>query len=161
VPCIFCLAVFALMAGAITSAVLDEMERRLETVSEGPVQRTVDSGSVTTYETQVVAPRVPGQPAVAAGRPVPVRVTVYKKHKRVRIQVMTHDLSRAEAEALEDLLAAALELTIVDRSDAHDEEQVREAFGEEAVEADRAEAEQAEQAEAVEGQAGERGQQPR
>jgi hypothetical protein len=53
---------------------------------------------------------------------------VYKKHKRVRVQVMTHDLTRAEAEAVEDLIAATLELRIVDRSDAHDEQKVREAF---------------------------------
>jgi len=50
---------------------------------------------------------------------------------------MTHDISRAEAEALENELAEALELDIVDRSDAHDEAAVRKAFGDEAVEADR------------------------
>jgi hypothetical protein len=44
---------------------------------------------------------------------------------------MTHDLTRAEAEAVENLIAQALELRIVTRSDAHDERKVREAFGEE------------------------------
>lgn len=131
-PCIFCLAVFAMLAGAITTAVLDELERKLQAVSDGPVTRTVDSDSVATYETTVIAPSVPGEKQ-AAGKPVPVRVSVYKKHKRVRIQVMTHDLTRAEAEAVENLIAEALGLDIVDRSDAHDEEQVRAAFGEEAV----------------------------
>jgi hypothetical protein len=61
----------------------------------------------------------------------------------VRIQVLTHDLTRAEAEAVEDMLARVLELEIVDRSDAHDEQKVREAFGDEA-EAAAAETEDAE-----------------
>jgi hypothetical protein len=138
-PCIFCLAVFGLVAGAVTAAVLDRMEEQLETVAAGPVERTVDTESTAVYQTAVSAPEVPGTRKVAAGKPVPVRVTVYKKHRRVRVQVMTHDISRAEAEALEDTLADALDLDIVDRSDAHDEEAVRRAFGEEAVEADPAE----------------------
>lgn len=143
-PCIFCLAVFAMLAGAITTAVLDELERKLSGVASSPVTRTVDSDSVTTYETTVVAPRVPGEKQ-AAGKPVPVRVSVYKKYKRVRIQVMTHDITRAEAEAIENLIAAALGLDIVDRSDAHDEEQVRAAFGDEAAVAEEITAEEREQ----------------
>jgi hypothetical protein len=138
-PCIFCIAVFGLVAGAITAAVLDRMEEQLSSVAEGSVARPVDTESAVVYEANVVAPEVPGAQKVAAGSPVPVRVTVYKKHRRVRIQVMTHDISRAEAEALEDKIAKALELEILDRSDAHDEEAVRKAFGNEAVEADRAE----------------------
>lgn len=138
-PCIFCIAVFGLVAGAITAAVLDRMEEQLSSVAEGPVGRPVDTESAVVYEANVVAPEVPDAQKVAAGSAVPVRVTVYKKHRRVRIQVMTHDISRAEAEALEDKIAKALELDIVDRSDAHDEEAVRKAFGDEAVEADRAE----------------------
>ena len=124
-PCIFCLAVFAMFAGAITTAVLDAMESKLASVSREPVRRAVDSGSVTRFDTVVASP---------TGRPVPVAVTVYKQHKRVRIQVLTHDLTRAEAEAVEDMLARVLELRIVDRSDAHDEQKVRDAFGEEATE---------------------------
>lgn len=120
-PCIFCLAVFAMLAGAVTSLVLDQMEARLGTVATGPIRRTVDSASVATMETTVT---VPG----TRDKRVPVAVTVYKKHKRVRIQVLTHDVSRAEAEAVEDAVAAALDLRIVDRSDAHDEEKVRAAF---------------------------------
>lgn len=126
-PCIFCLAVFAMLAGAVTTVVLDQMEARLAAVAATPVTRAVDSASVAKVETSVV---VPG----TRDRRVPVSVTVYKKYKRVRIQVMTHELSRAEAEAVEDLVARALDLRIVDRSDAHDEQKVREAFGVEAEE---------------------------
>lgn len=122
-PCIFCLAVFALFAGAITTAVIDQMEARIASVATEPVQRGVDSESATSFETAVA---VPGSPH----RVVPVTVTVYKQHRRVRIQVRTHDVSRAEAEAVENLLAQVLELTIVDRSDAHDEAKVRQAFEE-------------------------------
>ncbi|MHA3701546.1 hypothetical protein ACXR2U_05135 [Jatrophihabitans sp. YIM 134969] len=134
-PCIFCLAVFAMLAGAVTTLVLDQMEERLSRVTVGPPERVVDSASVARFDAQVACPPVAGggQP----GRPIAVSVTVYKKYKRVRIQVMTHDLTRAEAEAVEDLVAKALDLDIVDRSDAHDEELVREAFGDDAVEADR------------------------
>ena len=130
-PCIFCLAVFAIFAGALTTAVLDQMEAKLATVASEPVVRSVDSASVVTFETAVAIPAALGRRA----RTIPVTVTIYKKHKRVRIQVMTHDLSRAEAEEVEDRIAAALELKIVDRSDAHDEAKVREAFGEEGTEA--------------------------
>jgi hypothetical protein len=138
-PCIFCLAVFGLVAGAITAAVLERMQQQLEEVAATPVRRAVDTDSTAVYETTVSTPEVPGAQKVAAGKQVPVRVTVYKKHRRVRVQVMTHEISRAEAEAVEDKLADALDLDIVDRSDAHDEQAVRRAFGEDAVEADRAE----------------------
>jgi hypothetical protein len=121
-PCIFCLAVFALFAGAITEVVLDQMEARLASVASEPVSRTADSASVLVLQTGV---RLPG-----SARSIPVSVTIYKKHRRIRIQVLTHDITRAEAEAIEDLIARTLELRIVDRSDAHDEQKVREAFGE-------------------------------
>ena len=94
-PCIFCLAVFAMLAGTVTTLVLDQMEARLSSVAASPVRRTVDSASAAGFETTVRL----------GGREVPVAVTVYKKYKRVRIQVMTHDLGRAEAEAVEDLIS--------------------------------------------------------
>jgi hypothetical protein len=120
-PCIFCLAVFAMFAGAVTTTVLDQMEARLASVATQPVIRTSDSESAIVFATAV---RLPGQQ-----QDVPVHITVYKKHKRIRIQVMTHALTRAEAEAIEDLIAQVLDLRIVSRSDAHDERKVREAFG--------------------------------
>jgi hypothetical protein len=125
-PCIFCLAVFLVVAGALTTVMLDQMESQLASVAGAPVSRPVNSDSVAVFETEVEIPRTFGH------RSIPVRVTVYKKYKRVRIQVLTHDLTRAEAEAVEDLIAQALQLRIVDRSDAHDEAKVREAFGDEA-----------------------------
>lgn len=132
-PCIFCLAVFAMFAGAITTVVLDQLEARLSTIATAPVVRATDSASVARYDLSVA---VPG----ASGRVVPVSVTLYKKHRRIRIQVMTHELTRAEAEAIENLIAATLELRIVDRSDVHDEQKVREAFEHAETEEDEREA---------------------
>lgn len=134
VPCIFCVAVFAMLAGAVTTVVLDQLESRLSTIATGPLTRPVNSASVARFDTMVAVPGT-GSP----GRSVPVAVTVYKRHKRVRIQVMTHDVTRAEAELVEDLLAETLGLRIVDRSDAHDERKVREAFADHADHAETAE----------------------
>jgi hypothetical protein len=119
-PCIFCIAVFAMLAGAVTTAVLDQLEERLAAVAGGPVARTVDTGSVVKFEFSVPAPVVPGVsvPADVAAA-VPVAVTVYKQHARIRIQILTHALPRAVAEAVEDRLAAAAGLRIVARADAH------------------------------------------
>jgi hypothetical protein len=106
--CIFCIAVLAIVAGALTTAHLDEMEANLaEKAKDNNVKRTVDSDSVTKFDLVV---RVGGKDA-------PVAVTIYKAHKRVRIQILTHELSREEVEQLEDELAEALGAEIVDRSD--------------------------------------------
>jgi septal ring factor EnvC (AmiA/AmiB activator) len=126
VPCIVCVAVFAVRAGPVTTAVVDRLEARLASIADGPVERLVDSGSVARFELGVNVRDAVGR----RGRAVPVAMTLYKEHARVRIQVLTHELTRAEAETVEDLVARALELTIIDRSDAHDEKKVREAFGE-------------------------------
>lgn len=124
-PCIFCIAVFALLAGAITASVLDQLEARLAKVAASPVQRIADTGSVTRFEFQVIPPglRLPRNTEPA----VPVAVTVYKQEKRIRIQVLTHDISRPTAEAVEDYIAAAADLRILQRSDAHTGQQVKSA----------------------------------
>lgn len=115
-PCIFCIAVFATIVGAIAGTVIDELEGKLRTTGHD-VQRSADTDSVAKFDLQVSS----------NGRDVPVAVTVYKQYGRVRIQVLTHDISREEAEKLEDELAEALGLKIVDRSDERSEEKVREA----------------------------------
>ena len=106
--CIFCIAVFALIAGSLTAAHLDSVEGSLRTRAvDADVRRTVDSESVTKFELTVAV----------GDRAAPVAITVFKAHKRVRIQVLTHDLERAEVEALEDDLADAIGAEIIDRSD--------------------------------------------
>ena len=71
-PCIFCVAVFAMLAGAVTTVVLDQMESRLATIATGPLSRSVNSASVARFDTTVA---VPG--AGSAGRSIPVAVTVF------------------------------------------------------------------------------------
>jgi hypothetical protein len=56
------------------------------------------------------------------GKSAPVAVTLYKEHSRVRIQILTHELTPEEAEKLEDELAEAVGAKIVDRSNPEGEE---------------------------------------
>lgn len=118
-PCIFCIAVLMLVAGALTSEHLDEVEEKLrDKADDQEVRRTVDTESVAKFELTV---RVGSKSA-------PVAVTVFKDHRRVRIQVLTHELTAEEVEELEDELAEALDAEIVDRADpAHEESEDHEA----------------------------------
>jgi hypothetical protein len=123
-PCIFCIAVFAMLAGAVTTTVLDQLEARLAAEARTPVRRTVDSTSAAKFEFDFPAPPLAGRRHSPA---VPVALTVYKQSRRVRIQVLTHDLQRAEVEALEDRIAGIAGLRIVGRSGPEGERKVREA----------------------------------
>jgi hypothetical protein len=117
-PCIFCICVLMLVGGALAAAQVDDVEERLRKKAEGEsVERTVDTESVAKFELSVKV----------KGKSVPVAVTLYKEHKRVRIQILTHTLGREEIEALEDELAEALEAKVVERSDEESEEPARHA----------------------------------
>ena len=118
-PCILCIAVFAMLAGTITTTVLDMMASRLTDLAVGPVQKTTDTDSVSRFDFEVAPPASSEGTSPAA---IPVAVTVHKEQKRVRIQVLTHAISRAAAEEIEDRIATALDLRIVSRQDAHTEE---------------------------------------
>jgi len=121
--CLFCIAVFAMLAGAVTGVVLDQLEGALTSVAVGgQVKRVTDSESTAVFALDVPVPQVPGAPAPKIAT-APVAVTLFKKEKRLRIQVRTHDVTRAEAEAVQDVVAAAGGLTIVSRS-SHATEQV-------------------------------------
>ncbi|MDP8931239.1 MAG: hypothetical protein M3O70_22385 [Actinomycetota bacterium] len=127
-PCIFCIAVFALLAGALTSARIDQLEQDLIDQAVGEVRRTVESSTTTAWELDV-APPVGVTPS--SGTPsVPVTVTVYKPYARVRIQLRAHSLTAAEVVAVQDQLAARLGLEIVGRSDEAQEAPVRAAVEE-------------------------------
>lgn len=113
--CIFCIAVLAIIAGALTAASVDEIEEQLADKAAGEVQRVSDTESVARFELTVEVGR----------KAAPVTVTLYKEHSRVRIQILTHELTPEEAEKLEDELAEAIDAKIVDRSspdgEAHEE----------------------------------------
>lgn len=133
-PCILCIAVFAMLAGAITTTVLDTMASRLGDLATGPVRRTADTESVTRFDFEVPSPTTDKRTSSPA---IPVAVTVHKQHKRVRIQVLTHAVSRDAAELIEDRIAAALDLQIVSRQDAHNEEHAGPAASQRYTEASR------------------------
>ena len=117
-PCIFCIAVFMLVGGAIAGAIADHVEARLAKRAKGPVRRVSDSASVAKLEADIEF----------GGKTVPVALTVFKDHNRVRIQVLTHDLTREQIEDLENELATLLEAKIVERSDDESERPIREAM---------------------------------
>ena len=104
--CIFCIAVLAIVAGALTAASVDDIEEQLAAKADGEVRRVSDTASVARFELTVEV----------GGKQAPVTVTLYKEHSRVRIQILTHDLTPEEAAQLEDELAEAVGATIVDRS---------------------------------------------
>jgi hypothetical protein len=106
VVCIFCIAVLAIVAGALTAASVDDIEEQLAAEADGEVRRVSDTASVARFELTVEV----------GGKQAPVTVTLYKEHSRVRIQILTHDLTPEEAAQLEDELAEAVAATIVDRS---------------------------------------------
>lgn len=119
-PCIFCLAVLALLAGAVTASWLDLSEDRLQERASGPVTRTRETESVCVWDLV----------AAIDATSTPVTVTVYKEEGRVRIQVHSHDLTPEQVRRLEDELARLLEAQITERSDqegvAHEHEEEKE-----------------------------------
>jgi hypothetical protein len=106
-PCIFCIAVLAMVGGTIATAALDKIQDSLAKKSGNPVARTSDTESATKLETTFNV----------GGQQVPVAVTLYRLHARARIQVLTHALSAPQVERLQDEIAAAIDGRIVDRSD--------------------------------------------
>jgi hypothetical protein len=126
-PCIFCIAVFAMLATAVTTAVLDQLEDRLASEAAGPLRRS-DSGSVARYEFEFPVPPPPGGPWARAGpTTAPVVLTVYKRYGRARIQVLTHQLQRAQAQALQQHVAALAGLQVIEWSNPQTEQKVRDA----------------------------------
>ena len=117
-PCIFCVAVFTALAGQVTAAVVDQLTSRLQAKATGPVRTTADTDSVLKLECDVPV----------NGKAVPVAVTIMKEAKRVRIQVLTHEIAREDAEKLQNLLADAMDLRVIERSDPESEGKVRDAF---------------------------------
>lgn len=114
-PCIFCIAAFVLIAGAVSASAIDKMEGDLEKMAAGPLKKLADTESVTKWEFEVAVGR----------KKVPVAVTVYKDHARVRIQILSHDLQPEEARKLQDEIAEVLGAEVVSRSDPEDEEKVK------------------------------------
>ena len=127
-PCIFCIAVFAMLATAVTTAVLDQLESRLAAEAASPVRCTTNSSSVSRLEFDFPVSSShsdrSGSDKVAVA---PVALTVYKRYGRVRIQVLTHDLQPTQAKALQKRIAELGGLQIVAWSNPQTERLVHEA----------------------------------
>lgn len=128
--CFFCIATIALVAGAMGTGTIEAIRAGLEQLSRDGVKVTDDTASTQRLELAVEVPeaaRSRTAPVPAAERAVPVAVTLYKKHGRVRVQVLTHDVTRAQAEAVQDTVLKAAGLTLVHRSDEHEQHVVHDA----------------------------------
>lgn len=124
--CFFCVAAGVLVATGVAGAAVDAVASALEAVaSRGEVRKSDETASQVRYEMSVPAE------AAGAGMPrgadVPVVVTVYPRYQRVRVQVLTHDVDRRQAEAVQDVVVRALGATVVHRSDAHEHDVVHHA----------------------------------
>jgi hypothetical protein len=111
VVCIFCIAILAIVAGALTAASVDEVEEQLAEKADGELKRVSDTESVARFELTVDVD----------GTKAPVAVTLYKEHRRARIQILTHELTPEQVKRLQDELAEAIGATITERSDPQEE----------------------------------------
>lgn len=130
--CLICLAVFTALAGAVTGAVVTQLEHRLASVAaDKRVKRISDTASTAVFSLDVVVPEIPGQPRPATAA-APVQVTVHKAQKRVRIQInhkTERDYSLVQAEAIQDLIVQACGLKVVSRSNEQTRQMVGQALG--------------------------------
>ena len=110
-PCIFCIAAIAMIAGAVATAAADRIEAGLTAQAAGPVRRAVDTDSVAKWELDVKV----------GSKTVPVAVTLFKDSGRVRIQILTHVLSAEQIQELFERLCLAIEADLVSQSDPADE----------------------------------------
>ena len=121
-PCFFCIAVIAIVAGIAAASAADEVEAKLGDVAASGVRRGVDTQSVARFDLEVLPG---GGRAGSGGGAVPVAVTLYKAHSRVRIQVMSHAVPHATAHEVMERVAQALDGEIVTRSDVASETRVQ------------------------------------
>jgi hypothetical protein len=128
-PCFFCIAVGAAVAAGVGSSVLEGIASALGKLATAGVTVTDDTVSTQRLELRVAVPKRSGKRELPGPAPadVPVAVTVYKKHGRVRIQVLTHDVDRVEAQRVQDVLAEAMGMTIVHRATDTEQHVVHEA----------------------------------
>ena len=134
--CIFCIAVLAMVAGALTAASIDQAEEQLTGLATDGVRRVSDTESVARFELTMDV----------SGKSAPVALTLYKEHGRARIQVLTHALTPEEVQRLEDQLAEAIGAKVVEREDGRDGSKDESAHAHE--EPEKVEAETAERVEA-------------
>ena len=113
-PCIFCIAALAITAATIVPALTDAMQNSLGDLATD-LKRVSESDSAVMWSGSFAFKATDGRTKRAAAN-----VTIYKESKRARIQVTTHEFSRADNEIVETLIAGALGAEILSRHDAHE-----------------------------------------
>jgi hypothetical protein len=109
--CIFCMAALVMIGASLSAVVLGNMENQLvSTKGVSQVRRSVDTESTVMWQANVMI-RVPNRPV----KEVPIAVHLYKQYKRMRIQILTHGISQAEAEAVQDVICQAFEARVISR----------------------------------------------
>lgn len=130
--CFFCIATVAMITGAVGASLIEGIRAGLQQLARNGVKVTDDTPSTQRLELEVAVPQVAADAARRKQGPapatVPVAVTIYKKHARVRVQVLTHDVTRKEAEAVQDAVVAAAGLRLVHRSDEEEQHLVHDAI---------------------------------
>ena len=115
-PCIFCIAVIAviaMIAGAMAAGAVDQVEDGLADKAAGTLRRAADTDTVTKWDLSVkVGPKS-----------VPLAVTLFKDHGRVRVQVLTHELSPQQVQKLFHAICEAIGAKMVRQSSPHDQAQ--------------------------------------
>ncbi|HEX5417681.1 MAG TPA: hypothetical protein VFZ25_18645 [Chloroflexota bacterium] len=106
-PCIFCIAALAMVGAALAPAAIEGIDRALRSALPD-ARRSADSGTMTKWEGTYT---IPGPRA----KRVPVAVYIYKGSGRTRVQIKSHDVSRAEAEAIQDDLAGRIGAKVLAR----------------------------------------------
>lgn len=109
--CIFCMAAIMMIGASLSAVALGNLESQLiqkKGVTE--VKRSVDTESTVMWKANVMV-KVPKMGA----KQVPVAIHLYKPHNRIRIQILTHEVSQAEAEAVQDIICNALDARVISR----------------------------------------------
>jgi hypothetical protein len=110
-PCIFCIAAGIMIAAALTSTAVEEIEEKLKGALQD-VEQKINTESVAMWKGSA---RVEQDGLRKNPQIIPVAIHYYKKHDRARIQILTHEISQTDAEALQDLICTTLGAKIVSR----------------------------------------------
>ena len=110
-PCIFCIAVIAMIAGAMAAGAVDQVEDGLADKAAGTLRRAADTDTVTKWDLTVKV----------GSRSVPLAVTLFKDHGRVRVQVLTHELSPQQVQKLLREICEAIGAKMVSQSSPDDQ----------------------------------------
>jgi hypothetical protein len=103
------MAALIIISASINAIIIDSIETNLARNVKN-LRREIDTESTTLWNATVEL-KGAGSPEA----PIPVSIHLYKQHKRVRIQILTHEITKDKAEKVEDLICKALNAQIISR----------------------------------------------